>query len=230
MINNYLNTCSSAIKNNSCFDLLTPEELALVEENQVLLNYNKGETICKQGSHASHILILQEGLVKAYLEGKPKNLILTIIPSGQLIGLPSIFDGNNVFLYSVSAYIASSVKMISIDVVKQLLSHNAGFASRIINILNEGTAQNYGRFFSLMQKQLHGRMADILLCLSQRIFKSKLFNLPLSRNDLAELTGMSTESVIRIFKDFKESDLINVNGKNLEILDVDKLTLISEKG
>ena len=226
----YLNTCSSLIEDNTCFELLTDDELALIEGNQVSVDYKKGEIICKQGSYASHILILQQGLVKAYLEGNPKNLILTIMPSGQLIGLPSIFDGNNVFLYSVSAYVDSKVKMINIDIVKQLIRTNAGFASRIINVLNESTAQNYGRFFSLMQKQLHGRMADILLCLSQRIFKSKSFNLPLSRNDLGELTGMSTESVIRIFKDFKENGWIKVSGKTIELLNFEKLEMISEKG
>jgi CRP/FNR family transcriptional regulator len=230
MNNKYLNTCSSLIEDNTCFELLTPDEIAMVEGNQVTLEYKKGEIICKQGSLASHIIILKEGLVKAYLEGNPKNLILTIMPSGQLIGLPSIFDGNNVFLYSVSAYVDSKVKMINIDVVRQLIRTNAGFASRIINILNESTAQNYGRFFSLMQKQLHGRMADILLCLSQRIFKSKSFNLPLSRNDLGELTGMSTESVIRIFKDFRENGYIAVNGKTVELLNFEKLEMISEKG
>jgi CRP/FNR family transcriptional regulator len=228
--NKHLNTCSSLIDDNACFDLLSAEELALVEGNQVILEYKKNEIICKQGSHASHIIVLEDGLVKAYLEGNPKNLILTIMPSGQLIGLPSLFDGNNVFLYSVSAYVDSKVKLINIDVVRQLINTNAGFASRIINVLNEGTAQNYGRFFSLMQKQLHGRMADILLCLSQRIFKSKSFNLPLSRSDLAELTGMSTESVIRIFKDFKENNLIRVSGKTIELLNTEKLEMISAKG
>jgi len=230
MSNKYINTCSSLVNDNSCFNLLSPEELALVEGNQVILNYNKGEIICKQGSQASHIILLQKGLVKAYLEGAPKNLILTIMPPGQLIGLPSIFEGNNTFLYSVSAYIDSTVKMINIDIIKNLINQNSGFAARIINILNEGTAQNYGRFFSLIQKQLHGRMADILLCLSQKIFKSNSFILPLSRTDLGELTSMSTESVIRIFKDFKESKLIAVNGKTIEILDEAKLEMISEKG
>lgn len=230
MDNNYLNTCSSLVCESSCFDLLTAEELAMVEGNQVILNYRKGEIICKQGSQASHIIVLQDGLVKAYLEGNPKNLILTIMPAGQLIGLPSIFEGNNVFLYSVSTYVDSRVKMINIDVIRQLISSNATFASRIINVLNESTAQSYGRFFSLLQKQLHGRMADILLCLSQRIFKTESFNLPLSRNDLGELTSMSTESVIRIFKDFKENNLIHVKGKTIELLDIPKLEMISAKG
>lgn len=229
MNNKYLNSCSS-IHHNASFDMLTEEELARVEGNQVTLNYKKGEVICKQGSQASHVILLEQGLVKAYLEGPPKNLILTIMPAGQLIGLPSIYEGNNTFLYSVSTYIDSVVKMINVDIIKELIQSNAGFASRIINLLNESTAQSYGRFFSLMQKQLHGRMADILLCLSQRIFKSKAFHLPLSRNDLAELTGMSTESVIRIFKDFKDNGLISVQNKTIELLDTAKLEMISERG
>lgn len=230
MPNQYLNTCSTVIQDNSCFELLTPDQRALVEGNKVTVDYKKGEIICKQGSQASHILFLAKGLVKVFLEGKPKNLILTIVPARQLIGLPSIFEGNKTFIYSVSTYVDSTVEMINIDIVKQLINENASFAGRIINVLNENTAQTYGRFFSLMQKQLHGRMADILLCLSQRIFKNKTFQLPLSRNDLGELTGMSTESVIRIFKDFKEDNLITVNAKIIDIIDAVRLQRISELG
>jgi CRP/FNR family transcriptional regulator len=210
--------------------MLTAEQKLTIEQNKVTVKYNKGETICKQGSQASHVLFLEKGLVKVYLEGKPKNLILTIVPEGQLIGLHAIFDGNNTFIYSVTTYVDSVVQMINSDVIKQMISDNAQFAGQIINILNENTAQTYGRFYCLMQKQLHGRMADILLCLSNRIFKSKSFQLPLSRNDLGELTGMSTESVIRIFKDFKDEKLISVNAKSIEILNEEKLLMISEKG
>ena len=230
MSNQYLNTCSTVVQNNTCFELLTPDQQALVEGNKVTVSYKKGEIICKQGSQASHILFLANGLVKVFLEGHPKNLILTIVPSQQLIGLPSIFDGNNTFLYSVSTYVDSTVEMININIIKQLINENARFAGRIINVLNENTAQNYGRFFSLMQKQLHGRMADILLCLSTKIFKNASFQLPLSRNDLGELTGMSTESVIRIFKDFKEDGLIKVSAKTIDILDTERLQRISELG
>ena len=229
-INNYINTCANFIQESSCFDQLTEEEKILVNKNQLTVDYKKGETICKQGSFASHIIYIEHGLVKVYLEGKPKNLILTITPSRHLVGLPSVYDGNNTFLYSVSTYVDSTVNLIDVNVFKQLLKQNANFATKIINVLNENTAQAYGRFFCLTQKQLHGRMADILLCLSQRIFKSTEFNLPLSRNDLGELTSMSTESVIRIMKDFKDNHLISVSGKNIEILDFEKMMKISEVG
>lgn len=227
---NYKNTCSTYLDESRCFDRLTEDEKMIVENNSVEVVYRKGETICKQGTFASHIIFLEEGLVKSYLEGYPKNLVLTITPPGRLVGLPSIFEGNNTFLYSVSTYVDSRVKLLDINIFKQLLSQNARFASRIIDILNENTSQTYGRFYCLVRKQLHGRLADILLCLSQRIFKESEFDLPLSRNDLAELTGMSTESVIRIMKDFKDEKLISSQAKRLKILDFDKLLRISEIG
>lgn len=109
-MNNYENICANFVHQSPCFDQLTEQEIEMVEKNQVRVVYKKGETICKQGSFASHIMFLEEGLVKIYLEGNPRNLILTITPSNHLIGLPSIYEGNNTFLYSVSTYIDSKVK------------------------------------------------------------------------------------------------------------------------
>jgi CRP/FNR family transcriptional regulator len=214
----------------TCFNLLTEEEKKLVDDNMVEVFYKKGEIICKQGSFASKIIYLSEGLVKVYLEGSPKNLILTITPKNNLVGLPSIFEGNNTFLYSVSPYVDSWARLIDINVFKQLLRQNSLFASKIIDILNENTAQAYGRFFCLTRKQLHGRMADILMCLAERVFKSLEYELPLSRSDLAELTGMSTESVIRMMKEFRDDKLIEVSGKKINILDLPRMKKISEVG
>lgn len=223
-------TCVSFVYEVSCFDLLSAEEKQMIDSTSVLVNYKKGETICKQGSFASHIMYIEKGLVKVYLEGSAKNLILTITPKFNLLGLQALFEGNNTFLYSISTYTESSVRLIDVQVFKQLLRQNPAFGYRVINILNESTSQSYGRFFSLTQKQLHGRLADILLCLSRRIFKSDSFDLPLSRSDLSDLTSMSTESVIRIMKDFKDDNIIEINNKSITLIDIPRLERISEKG
>ncbi len=230
MENKYTNTCTVINNLINCFEELTDSEKELVEQEKVVVTYKKGETICKQGAFASHIIYLKEGLCKVYLEGKDKNLILKISPSNNLIGLPSIYEGNNVFLYSACTYLDSTVEMIDINLFKNLIRKNPKFAFRIINILNENTVQTYGRFFCLTNKQLHGRMADIILCLADRIYKSQRFNLPLSRGDLAELTGMSTESVVRVIKDFKDDGLIIQEGKEFEIKNYEMLDKISQLG
>jgi CRP/FNR family transcriptional regulator len=211
----------------SCFEVLTEKEKKIIDDHKVEITYKKGEIIAKQGSFASHVIFLKEGLVKVYLEGNPKDLIVKIIPESHLITLSSIYEGNNTFLYSAAAYLESTASLIDADIFKQLIRTNSLFASKIINILNENTAQVYGRFYCLTRKQSHGRVADILLCLSQRVYKNKKFNLALSRNDLADLTGLSTESVIRIIKEFKDEKLIEVTGKHIEILNFKAIENIS---
>ncbi len=228
--NKNISYCSIYNFDKSWYEALTPQEKELIDVNSVSIEFKKGETICKRGAFASHIYFLEEGLLKVYLEERNKNLILMLSTRNNLIGLSSIFEGNNKFLYSVSTYTESKVSMIDIQVFRQLLKQNALFSYHIINILNENTAQIYGRFFSLTQKQLHGRLADILLCLANRIFKSNTYNLPLSRSDLSDLTGMSTESVIRLLKEFKDDRLIDMNCKEIELLDIARLERISEFG
>jgi len=222
--------CSVFNFENSWYDLLTEDQRLLIDEHSVTINFKKGETICKRGSFATHIYFLEDGLVKVYLEEKNKNLILSLYTRNNLLGLSAIFEGNNKLPYSVSTYTDSKVRIIDIQIFKLLLKQNSEFSFRIINLLNEKTSQIYGRFFSLTQKQLHGRLADILLCLSNKIFKSNSFELPLSRADLGDLTGMSTESMIRMMKEFKDDGLIDMHCKSIELLDIARLERISEFG
>lgn len=210
--------------------MLTDDEKHLVNTHSVSIHFKKGETVCKLGAFASHIFFLEEGLVKVYLEEKSNNLILMLSTRNNLLGLAALYDGNNKMPYSISTYTESRIRMIDIEVFRQLLKQNSAFSYHIINLLNENTAQIYGRFFSLTQKQLHGRLADILLCLSNRIFKSREFDLPLTRADMGDLTGMSTESVIRMMKEFKDDKLIEMCCKKVELLDVPRLERISEFG
>jgi len=225
-----ISQCSIFEFDQSWYELLTDPEKALIDENSVSISFKKGETVCKLGAFASHVYFLEEGLVKVYLEEKNNNLILMLSTKNSLLGLPAIYDASNKFPFSITTYTDSRVRMIDIQVFRQLLKQNPVFSYRIINLLNESTAQIYGRFFSLTKKQLHGRLADIFLCLANRIFKGNTFDLPLSRADLGDLTGMSTESVIRIMKDFKDDGLIRMDCKKIELLDINRLERISEFG
>jgi len=222
--------CSIFDFDQSWYELLSADEKLLIDTHSVSISFKKGETVCKRGAFASHIYFLEEGLVKIFIEEKNKNLIIALSTKNNLLGLSSILDGNDKLPYSIATYTDSRIRIIDIQVFRQVLKQNSAFSYQVINLLNESTAQIYGRFFSLTQKQLHGRLADILLCLSNRIFKSKSFDLPLSRADLGDLTGMSTESVIRMMKEFKDDGLIDMNCKKIVLLDIGRLQRISEFG
>lgn len=214
----------------NCFDSLTEEQTELLIKSKKEVKFKKGEIIAKQGAFASHVIYLEKGLAKVYLEGNQNDLILKIVAGSNFVALSSVFDGNDSFVYSVSAYVETVVTLISIDVFKQLLRSNIGFSNQIINRLNANTAQIYGRIYCITRKQSNGRVADILLCLSENVFKMREFTLNISRNDLADLTGLSAESVIRIFKTLKSEKIIDVNGKNIKVLDYDRLQHISNYG
>jgi CRP/FNR family transcriptional regulator, polysaccharide utilization system transcription regulator len=222
--------CTISSYQCNCFEKLTVEEQKLIEDKSVRNRYKKGEIICKQGSFATHIIYIEKGLAKVFLNDGINSLVLKIVPDGNLLGLSSISEDNITYQYSAMAYIDSDIVQIDISLFRQLLSQNPAFSREVINILNLNSSQINGRFFCLTHKQSYGRMADIILCLSDRVFKQKEFELLLSRTDIAELSGMSSETVIRMLKKFKEEGLIDIKGKYFKILDNDKLKLISEHG
>jgi CRP/FNR family transcriptional regulator len=230
MVSDSKTSCTVVDYKCKCFEVLTPEELELISQNEVHVSYKKGETICKQGTFASHIVIMEEGLAKVSVEECDRLLILKIIPEGNLIGLTAISDHNNTFQYSATAYVDSKARLIDTAVFKKIVKENAAFSFELLNLLAANNVQIYGRFFCLTNKQSYGKLADILLCLADRVYKKREFDLLLSRKELAELSDMSTENVIRMLKKFKEDGLIDIKGKKFAITNYENLKQISDLG
>lgn len=222
--------CTISSYNCECLEKLPEEEKDLIEKNSVKIKYKKGEIICKQGGFVSQVILMKKGLAKVYVDDGAHSLLLRIIPNGSFIGLSAVSEEYSTFPYSAKTYIDSEIMQIDVNIFKQVILRNATFAKEIINILSANSVQIYGRFFCLTHKQAYGRLADIILCLADRIFKQENFNLPLSRKDIAELAGMSSETVVRMLKKFNEEGLIKMEGKRLEVLDFDRLQRISETG
>jgi len=223
-------SCTVADDHCKCFEALTEDQTVLLEKKQVTVEYNKGEIIAKHGAFASHVIFLCEGLVKVYIEHDEETLILKIISPGNLIGLSSLAEGEDTFQYSAAAYQRSIAKLIDINTFKLLVRENGLFASKVISILGENSNQINNRFFCLTHRQSYGRLADLLLCLAGRVFKADKFDLDLTRKELAELAGMSTENVIRILKKFQDDDLIVLNGKTITLNDLKALQRICDLG
>lgn len=230
MEKSFFTGCTISNHKCRCFTALSAEEQKILDEKSVSVEYKRGEIICKQGGLANHILYVEKGLVKVYLDNGISKLVLKIIPECNLLGLASLSQENNTFQYSAMAYLDSEVRQIDIGVFQQMINQNPKFSKEVIEIFIANSAQINGRFFSLTHKQSYGRLADIILCLADRVFKTSEFNLDLTRKDLAELTGMSQETAVRMLKKFKDEGLILIDGKNFRILDYTRLKKISEAG
>jgi CRP-like cAMP-binding protein len=221
-------SCYVSEDNCICFEALTSEQVALLEKKQVTVEYSKGEIIARQGAFASHVVFLCEGLVSIFKEHGDKKLILMVIGPGNLIGLSSLTEGEDIFQYSAAAYQRSVARLIDINTFKQLIRENGEFAARVISILGENSKQINNRFFCITHRQSYGRMADLLISLAEKVFKSESFKLDLTRKELAELAGMSSSNMIRILKKFQDEKLIVMKGKNIAITDLKALQRICE--
>jgi len=222
--------CTLSYHQCRCFEKLSDEQKDFLDTNSVTINYRKGEMICKQGGFVSHVMYMEKGLAKVFLENSSNSLVLRIIPDGNFLGLSSISEEYSNFPYSAMAYVDSEIRQIDVNAFRTLMEQNHDFTKEIIDILSANSLQIYGRFFCLTYKQAFGRLADILLCLSDRIFKTTEFDLPLSRKELAELSGMSAETVIRMLKEFNEEGIIKMDGKVIEVIDYPRLKQISDTG
>ena len=222
--------CLGCKKSSQCFKELIPSELEFINKNKTQILYRKGENICKQGAFASYVIYISDGLVKLYLESpNNKNINLRILKTSEFIGLSSIY-GDNIYNYSTVALKDSTICLIEKDSFRKLLADNGLFASEIIKWYCENEKQLFNKIQSLGNKQMHGRLADTLIYLhNQNLQEEKLFSC-FSRKDIAEFAGLSTESTVRLLTEFKNDNIISINGKEIKIINMDLLKEISKRG
>ncbi len=214
----------------SIFDCLTSEELELLVKEKRHVHFNAGETILKQNTSASHVVCIKRGLAKIIAEGEgDKKLIL------RLVTTHSILTGGGIFIEEIRHFTVQAVTeveccFIDSDKIYELVSRNSQFAFELLKLNNRQNIQMLNALVGITQKYMPGRVADLLLYLKNEIFLCNPFNTRLSRQELADMTGMTMESFIRILKEFKSSEIISVDGSLIHILDEEALKLISRKG
>jgi len=214
----------------SIFNCLTTEELDLLVKEKRHIHFNAGETILKQNTSASHIVCIKSGLAKILSEGDGnKNLIL------KLVTTHSILTGGGLFVDEVRNFTVQAVTeieccFIGSNLILDFVSKNNKFAFELLKLNNRQNLQMLNNLVGITQKYMPGRVADLLLYLKNDIFLTNPFNTHLSRQELADMTGMTMESFIRILKEFKSSGIISVDGSHIHIIDQDALSLISRKG
>ncbi|MCF8373039.1 MAG: Crp/Fnr family transcriptional regulator [Bacteroidales bacterium] len=230
------------LKSHRCFDCkdcnnkspitksLSDKHLEVLNKDRFEVVFKPDEMIYKQGTSATHIIFLTSGLAKVYIEGfQNKNLIIKILKEGEYAGGPGIFSDTR-HHYSISALKETTACFIPVENWKTLIEENKDFNMDFIRSLNRQSIFTFDKMMSLTQKQMHGRMADALLYLSKEVYGKPLFELVLSRQDIADMTAMSKDSAIRVLKEFQSEGIITEQAKAIEITNMQKLENISQFG
>jgi CRP-like cAMP-binding protein len=239
-INNFHNFILSAwkMKTDSCIlcgvrsgaaNKLSGEELILLDSNCGRVKFNAGDIIVKQDALSTHVVYIKSGLVKVHIRGPIRERIIRITKAPAYLCLPNNF-GDKINHFSATALEDSSVCFIDVNIFKQFIHENGDFALQIIMDMSKGEIENYSNCMNNSQKQNLGRIADAILFFAERIYGSKTFILPVSRQELADLTGITRESASRILSDFHEEKIIEMNHREVTILNEKLLREISEKG
>ncbi len=221
--------CKFCSKRSLAAGHLGNEELEKLGHSCVEVSFEKGDIIFKQNALSSNILYVREGLVKIHMTGPDREQILKIAKGPSYLGIPTTL-GDKVNNYSATALTNVEVCFIDINVFKDFISSNSDFAYEIIVNLCKNELNHFHRCVNQLQKQSPGRVAETILFFADEIFENDKFDLPLSRYELGDLTGNSRENVSRILSEFDKEKIIKLNGKNIELLDREKLLRISKKG
>jgi CRP/FNR family transcriptional regulator len=212
-----------------CFSNLLPEEIELVKDSKIQVLFRKGESLTKQDAFASSVLFLVDGLARQFVVGDTqRDFNLRIIKSGEFIGLSAAFS-KHTYDYSAVALKDTLACLIEKDAITRLIKSNGEFAYGLINRYYENDSSLYATIRSMMYKQMHGRLADVLLYLHTSLTNESIFPF-LSRKEIADFAGLSTESTVKLLKTFEQDGLIKLIDKDIEILHPNKLIEISRRG
>jgi CRP-like cAMP-binding protein len=233
MITDFSKTSNSCIdcKDKSCAAaILQPAELEQVSKNSRETFFRKGDILVQAGSMTSNIIYLKSGLVKEYVTNSDhREKILQIVKQHTYLGLSSLF-GDRVNHYSYAALTEVQVCYIDVTFFNQLIRENGNFAYEILISVSRDSLINFHRFMSLSEKKVYGRVAEALLYFARIIFEQDSFELPFTRQEFADLIGVSRESATRVLLKFQGEGLLSIQGRIIKIENMVLLDKISRNG
>jgi len=222
--------CQNCDFRDVVFSSLDEQNIEALCNHKEERSYLKGEVINHEGEKIVDFKYLKSGLVKLYRRtSNGEEQIITITRPFEFVSNMSIFSDEK-YKYSVSALEDSVVCTVRLDFIKNLFLKNGGFASNLLTRISLINDKIINQTLDIRQKNLAGRVAFVLLYFTNEIYKSRVFDIPVSRKEIADYIGMSTANVIRTLSDFKRDGIIRIFGKTIEITDNEKLEIISKRG
>lgn len=213
--------------------LLDSEEKRIISDNFQIQNFKKNEVIYNEGDKPHQLMYLLKGKVKVYKKGNgDRNQIIRMVRPGQYFGYRAYF-ANEDYVTSGAAIENTQIGFLPMSLVEEHIRRNNDLAFFFIRTLANNLGQSDTRTVNLTQKHIRGRLAESLIVLYDNYGyepDSTTLNIYLSREDLANLSNMTTSNAIRTLTAFASEHLITVDGRKIKILNEEELRRISKHG
>lgn len=215
------------------WNALTSEEKRIVTDNFKYEHYKKNQIIYAENETPENLFCLLEGKVKMYKSGIGDRVqILRLYRPVQYFGYRAYFAGEK-YVSSVAAFEPSVLGVIPMNLVEQIIKNNNDLAMFFIHELSRNLGGSDTKIINLTQKHIRGRLAESLLLLAENYGYEQdetTLKIYMSREDLANLSNMTTSNAIRTLMSFVNDRLILVDGRRIKILDESGLRKISKFG
>ncbi|HEC44048.1 MAG TPA: Crp/Fnr family transcriptional regulator [Bacteroides sp.] len=208
-------------RSDSIFKHLSKEELDLVTFEKTVEQFKRGSVIYRESSRINGCYCIQKGIVKVFKTGiDGKEQIIRFAQAGDIIGFRSVLSSElacttaEVLDDAYTCYIPS-------ETLVHLVKNNGNFSMDLMQITCKELGEANAYITDIAQKTVRERLAEILIHLKKDfgLDDNKVLQISLTREELANIVGTATESVIRLLSEFKQDQLIELNGRKIKILD-----------
>jgi CRP-like cAMP-binding protein len=209
------------VRANSIFKHLTPDELDKVTFDKSTEHYKRGSIIYREGSRINGCYCIQKGIIKVYKTGiDGKEQIIRFARTGDIIGFRSVLS-NELACTTAEVLDEASLCYIPAETLVFLVKHNGNFSMELMQLTCKELGEANAYITDIAQKTVRERLAEILIHLKNDfgLDENNILQISLTREELANIVGTATESVIRLLSEFKQDQLIELNGRKIRIQD-----------
>jgi CheY-like chemotaxis protein/CRP-like cAMP-binding protein len=188
-----------------------------------MFTYAKGDIIYKEGYNSNYIYLIIKGLVKCHkLDEQGKELTTALYKEDDLYGYTS-FTQNMPYQETATVMKDAELVGISKNELKNMLNSNHKVTLELIQLLTDDLRGLKDQLLQMAYSSVIKKTAATILKFAEKMNKEQGEPIRISRNDLASVAGVATETFIRTLSSFKKQGLIEMEGRNIKILNLEKL-------
>lgn len=220
-------SCCKKLKQT--FTNLSDQELKSLLSSDSIRSYKKGELIYSEGTRIKGCYFVYSGIIKIYQTGhEGKEQIIKFDQAGDIFGFRSVIR-HEPACTSIETLTDTVLCYIPDKSLLDLIKNNSGFAYDMVQIACKELGDSNRYIRDIAQKSVKERLAEILLLIAGDFGMENDGSLKLSitREDLSNVIGTATETVIRLLSDYKSDGLVEVKGRKIKLLNIEKLKTIA---
>jgi len=224
IIEENLNLKKNIIKHEAKDQLKTLEHLKnyFIDKGEKY-SYNIGETIYHEGDNSNHVFLIYKGVVKTYkIEEQGKELITALHKTDDLFGFTSLTHNMAYQEYATALEKTTVFKLFKSELTN-ILHKNHKVTLNLIDHLTDNVSEIKDQLLQMAYSSVRKKTANTILQFAEKITKHPEDSIRISRSDLASVAGIATETFIRTLSGLKKEGLIDIEGRNIRIIDIDRL-------